>query len=286
MKELNYGPDPEAVRRVYDRTGPDYGEASEAAREIFRRLIGRLDYFSIKPSAVLDLGCGTADSLRILKRRYRGSFLTGLDISMGMLRQSKTRLSVLKKTALVQADAHQLPYGDKSFDLIVSNLLLLFCPQPESVFREINRVLKPGGALLFTTLGPDSMKSLLDCMHRIDPASQRLAFVDMHDIGDVMMRAGLAQPVLDIEYLRLTYPTVPDMLTELRACGGANSAIGRRHGLMAPAKAREIRRALESESIDELNLEIIHGHAWKGRQNHEVPTLPERYIPIKIDSSV
>lgn len=285
MSKYPFLPETLAVRRCNDRVASSYAESSVVAREIFRRLEARLDYLALKPKVVVDLGCGNAESLVVLKKRYPKAMLLGVDLSLSMLLHAKRGRIFSRKPVLLQADAHSLPLADDSVDVLLASMLLPQCENSEAVFLEINRVLKPGGAVLFTSLGPDSMKSMLDIMKTVDPNNERQLFTDMHDLGDMMAVAGLAQPVLDIEYLEITYPSVDAMLNELRACGGGNAVEARRRGLMSPKKAREIVDALVEANVMGFSLELVSGHAWKGALSKSCgnPTIPKagRFIPIK-----
>ncbi len=285
MSNYPFLPETLAVRRCNDRAAAGYSASSVVAREIFRRLECRLDYLSVNPEVVVDLGCGNAESLAVLKKRYPKSLLLGVDLSLNMLQQQKSGRLFSRKPVLLQADAQCLPLADNSVDVLLASLLLPQCADTEAVFLEINRVLKPGGAVLFASLGPDSMKSMLDVMNLVDSNNERQLFSDMHDLGDMMAEAGLAQPVLDIEYLDITYSSVDVMLAELRACGAVNTVIGRRRGLMSPIKAREISGALSESGVVGLSLELVSGHAWKGAlpKSYGIPTGPivGKHIPIR-----
>lgn len=285
MSKYPFLPETLAVRRCNDRIAASYADSSVVAREIFRRLETRLDYLSVKPEVVVDLGCGTAESLSILKRRYRKAMLVGVDLSMNMLLNRKRGGLFSKKHPLLQADAQCLPLKDNSVDILLASMLLPQCGDSEAVFLEINRVLKPGGAVLFASLGPDSMKSMMDVMNLVDHHNERQLFTDMHDLGDMMAAAGLAQPVLDIEYLDVSYRSVDAMLSELRACGAVNTVTARRRGLMSPQKAQEIKNALIESQVMGLSLELVSGHAWKGLMPKLSDTssmlMGEKYIPIK-----
>ncbi|MCB1756922.1 MAG: methyltransferase domain-containing protein [Gammaproteobacteria bacterium] len=287
MTEQPWHADVRAVRRASDKAAAHYTQTAAITGEIFRRLETRLDYLAIEPKVVLDLGCGTGSALPVLQKRYKKALLTGLDISLPMLRQAAPTRLFSRKQALVQADAQQLPFADESVGLIVSNLAFFLCPQTGRLFSEISRVLASGGALLFTTLGPDTLRTFLDVIEQADPVGARLRFADMHDLGDMMAAAGLAQPVLDIEYLTVTYSSVESMLGDLRAGGAVNVARGRRRGLMSGQKAAQIRRAIEQSGVRDFTFEIVQGHAWKsdrsGAPAGRSSVLPERYIPIRVD---
>ena len=284
MTEIGWLPDTAMVRRVYDRVAPDYGGASVVAREVTRRLDARLELLAIQPQHVLDLGSGVGDYLPQLYKRYPKATVTGLDLSLNMLQLAGKRRSFFRKARLVQADVQALPFADESADIVTAGLVLFLVKDPTVVFQEINRVLKPSGAILFSTLGPDSLISVMSVLNELVPQNPYIAFPDMHDVGDAMLGAGLAQPVLDTEYLNVDFPDADAMLQELRSCGGINVAMGRRRGLMGAAVPQLLRQALQQEGGCRVKLEIIQGHAWKGgavgADKVVGSKLPERVIPL------
>lgn len=285
MTGRGWQPDTCAVRRVFDRVAPQYSEASFVAREIATRLGARLDLLAIEPAEVVDMGAGTGDFLRTLYKRYPAAAVTGVDLSLPMLRQADGRRSLFRRARLVQADARSLPFADESLDLVTAGLLLFLLPDMSAFFREINRVLKPSGTILFSTLGPDSLRSVFDALQTLMPDNTYLAFPDMHDVGDAMLAAGLAQPVLDTEFLNVDFSSSDMLLDELAACGGINVAAGRRRGLVGAGVSRALRHSLAGEAGARAVLEIIQGHAWKGgaaglRGVANSP-LPDRVIPLK-----
>ena len=187
------------------------------------------------------------------------------------------------------ADPHHLPIADASVDLVVSNLLMPFCHSPHQVFREVGRVLAPGGAFMFTSAGVDTLKEYQRWWAGIDSHLHAFGLLDMHDLGDSMLAAGFAAPVLDRQNMRVEYPDVEALQAELRKLGAGNLATGRRPGLMAPS----VRNSLKNLSKDgdassrlSLSLELVHGHAWKGeipRQGAGGVTADGEYT-VSIDS--
>ncbi len=140
-----------------------------------------------------------------------------------MLVEADRQQSWLRKFHRIAADAHRLPIKDGSAQLVFSNLMLEWSHDPDAVFQEIRRVLQPGGLLTFATLGPDTLRELRDGWRKIDAHPHVHRFIDMHDLGDALMRAGLAEPVMDTERLTVTYPHLDALLQELTAMGSSNS---------------------------------------------------------------
>ncbi|MGH8258262.1 MAG: methyltransferase domain-containing protein, partial [Steroidobacteraceae bacterium] len=146
-----------------------------------------------------------------------------------------------------------------------SNLLLQWCDGLDAALAEIRRVLKPGGFLTFSTLGPDTLGELREAWAAADASSHVNGFIDMHDIGDALARAGFAEPVLDVERLTLSYPDVGALTRDLKAIGAHNVTSARRRGLTGRVKWRAMTDAYEAFRRDgrlPATYEVIYGAAW------------------------
>ncbi|MDY6946590.1 MAG: malonyl-ACP O-methyltransferase BioC [Pseudomonadota bacterium] len=259
--------DPARVRRSFDRAARDYDAAAIVPAEIRNRLLERLDLVKLQPQVVLDLGSGTGHSSKALKQRYRSAEIVALDLSPAMLVQAERQQGWLRRFHRVAADAHRLPIRDGAAQLVFSNLMLEWCHDPDAAFQEVRRVLQPGGLLTFATLGPDTLRELRDGWRKIDPYPHVHRFIDMHDLGDALVRAGLAEPVMDTERLTVTYSSLDALLKELRACGSSNLADGRRRGLTPKGHLHSLRqlvRPATEQGALPVSVEVVYGHAWAG----------------------
>jgi malonyl-CoA O-methyltransferase len=257
--------DPRAVRRSFDRASRTYDTAAAVQGEIRTRMLERLDIVRLQPTAVLDLGAGTGHASRELKRRYPSAQVIALDSSLAMLRASAPQQRFLRRFAPVCGDAHRLPVRSQSFDLVLSNLLLEWCHEPDAVFGEVARVLRPKGLFTFTTVGPDTLKEVRELWRGVDPFTHVHRFIDMHDFGDALLRAGFAEPVMDTERLTVTYRDLSTLLDEIRGSGARNIAQGRPHGLTGRARGALVRSRSEELVRNgplRISVEVIHGHAW------------------------
>ena len=257
--------DPRSVRRSFDRASRTYDAAAAVQGEIRARLLERLDIVRLQPTAVLDLGAGTGHATRELKRRYPAAQVIALDSSLAMLRASASQQRFLRKFSPVCADAHRLPLPSQSFDLVLSNLLLEWCYDPDAVFAEVARVLRPKGLFTFTTLGPDTLKEVRELWRGVDAFTHVHRFIDMHDYGDALLRAGFAEPVMDTERLTVTYRDLPTLLAEIRGSGARNIAQGRPRGFTGRARGAVVRSrsdALGRNELLRISVEVVHGHAW------------------------
>ena len=307
-----------AVRRQFDRRSESPGPADFLFREVERRMIERLDLVRLVPSRVLDVGCGLGDGVRRLRVRWPQADVIGLDLSPRRIdaairldrpaRQSWTqsllqrlggrtrRASGVSPVAGFSAppavpsaplgrylvgDAHRLPFEANSVDLLWSNLAFHWFDDVPAAIAEWYRVIRPDGLLMFSSLGVDTLHELRQC----GLAMQSLP--DLHDIGDALVKAGFAEPVMDAQRLTVTWTDPMTMLAELRGLGG--DARRQRAGGLATPRRREAAleaaaarlRARDSQAPLPVTFEVIFGHAWCGPKKR----LPEGYSPIEFRAS-
>ncbi|MEJ2655241.1 MAG: methyltransferase domain-containing protein, partial [Acidihalobacter sp.] len=181
--------DPAIVRRHFERAATRFDSAAALPREIGERLLGRLDLIRLQPERALDLGAGTGVVAEALLRRYRGAQVYAVDSAACMLALARRRGAWWRRPRVVCADAERLPLAAASVNMVVSNLMLPWCLPPDAALAEIRRVLAPGGVLLFSTLGPDTLVELRRSWARVDALPHVNPFMDMHDVGDALLRA-------------------------------------------------------------------------------------------------
>ncbi|HEY2678524.1 MAG TPA: malonyl-ACP O-methyltransferase BioC [Steroidobacteraceae bacterium] len=252
------------ARRSFDRAAGTYDEAAVLHAQVRETLLDRLKFVALSPRAVLDAGAGTGHASRALKRRYPKALVVALDSSLGMLRIAARQQSWLRPFARACADAEMLPLQDGSVDLILSNLMLHWC-NPDAVFAEFRRVLRAQGLLCFSAFGPDTLRELRDAWAACDSRVHVHQFIDMHDLGDALVRAGFAAPVLDVERFTLSYANVRKVAADLKATGAHNAAQGRTPGLTGPRKFARMQAAYERFRQDgrlPATYEVVFAHAW------------------------
>ena len=253
------------VRRAFDRAAATYDAAAELQRRVRDELLSRLDYVKLEPAAVLDLGAGTGHAALALKRRYPASTVLAVDLAESMLREARRRQTLFRRFQRVCADAAALPLRSASVELVFSSLMLQWCDVPDGVFAECRRVLRPGGLLSFATFGPDTLVELRRAWAAADDGVHVSRFLDMHDVGDALVRAGFAEPVMDVDRVTLTYAEVRDLMRDLKAIGAHNAASGRRRGLTGRSTFARVVDAYERERRDgrlPATYEVVYGHAW------------------------
>ena len=213
--------DKRQVRRAFDRAAPTYDAAAVLQHEVGRRMAERLDYIKHQPAVVLDAGSGTGNALPALRQRYPGAHIVAFDLAFAMLERGKSRdpwwraLPGLRSAmSRVCGDVERLPFATSGIDMIWSNLALQWVNDLPATFRELHRVLKPGGLLMFSTFGPDTLKELREA-YAGSGHTHVNRFIDMHDIGDMLTSAQYADPVIDMEPFTLTYATVRELMRDL-----------------------------------------------------------------------
>ena len=259
--------DQSALRRACDRAAPEYDRHAVLYRQICERLMARLDYIRCDPQTVLDVGAGTGQAAQVLLARYRTSKVIAADISRGMLRTIDRPKRWRRKPECVQCDAQALPIRDASIDLLVSASTFQWCCNYPQLFAEIKRVLSPSGVLLFATFGPDTLSELRYAWTQVDDAVHVHEFTDMHVLGDAMLNAGLVDPVVDSERLRLTYTHPRAVMHDLKAAGSVNASQRRPRGLRGRSTLQRLLRAYprEADGACVATYEVVYGHAWGGR---------------------
>ncbi len=266
-----YQLDKRQARLAFERAADTYDDVSALQQEVGQRLIERLDLIRMQPRCILDLGAGTGVFSKVLLRRYHKAHVVALDLAQAMLRHARRRGSWLHKPACVCADGEQLPFADDSFDFIFSNLMLQWCMDPEPVFTELRRVLAPGGLLLFTTFGPDTLMELRASWEAVDGHTHVNRFTDMHDIGDALMHARWAEPVMDSERITVTYKELHTLMQDLKHLGAHNVTAGRPRGLTGRQRLRQVSEAYErfrKNGVLPASYEVVYGHAWSPVNKH------------------
>jgi malonyl-CoA O-methyltransferase len=257
-----------AVRRRFARAAATYADASRVEAEVGARMLERLEYIKLAPRRVLDAGCGPARETRALADRYPHASVVLLDSALPMLGVARRpggflgRLFPGRARPAICGELEGMPIATASIGLAWSNMALHWATDPLAAIRELHRVLEPEGLLLFSTLGPDTLKELRAVVGtaRVHP------FADMHDVGDALVRAGFADPVMDAERLTLSYPDASEFLADLRASGQTCALAARTRGLAGRRFLADLRAALDGARRAgklEVTFEVVYGHAWK-----------------------
>ena len=257
--------DPGQVRRHFGRAATSYEKHDALQREVQAALLERLDFYLEAPLRVVDVGAGTGRGTTLLKQKYPKAEVIALDLALPMLRAAKQHNSWLKPFMRVCAEATHLPLADHSVDVLYSNLCFQWVDDLPALFGECMRVLKPGGFLAFSSFGPDTLKELRAAWAEADQQPHVGRFLDMHDVGDAMLNAGLRDPVLDVFRYTLTYSEPRKLLEELQGLGATNADRARARGLTGKGRYRRMLAAYEAMRVDgriPASWEVVSAHAW------------------------
>lgn len=270
------------ARRTFGKAADGYDAAAVLQHEIGQRMLDRLDYVKLQPKRILDIGCGTGVAADKLLRRYPGSEVLALDFALPMLAHARRRGRWLRRPRCVCGDLDALPLASQSVDLVFSSSALQWSADPAHAIAEMHRVLRPDGLLMFSSFGPDTLFELRAAWGEVDGHAHVHGFVDMHDYGDMLLAAGMADPVMDAERIRLTYADTRSLMRDLKAIGANNAASDRPRGLTGRAQLTAFARAYEGFRDADGRLpatyEVVYGHAWaveQRRQGNEVLISPE-----------
>jgi len=252
------------VRRRFDRAAGGFDDADFVHSVTRDGLFVRLEPVVINANVVVDLGCATGKATTKLAKRFRGAKIIAVDLSRQMLEQCRAKQGWFSKTSVIQASASALPLDDQSVDVVFANLLLPWVSDVGDVAAEIARVLREDGLFVFATLGPDSLLELRDAWADDGGNAHVNRFLDMHDVGDALVRSGLRDPVLDVDRLGVSYNSAQHLFRDLTATGARNSLHERNSTLVGKQRFAAMRERLEAASGGgvKLNLELVYGHCW------------------------
>jgi len=269
------------IAESFSRAASSYDAVAVLQREVGSRLLKRLDLIRLSSAkTILDIGCGTGVITRELEKLFPKATILAADLAHGMLVHAKHKKKWLSKQQFICSDIEQLPLPDNSIDFIYSNMMLHWCNNLDQAFAELNRILKPDGLFLFSTLGPDTLQELRYSWSQVDDKPHVNIFIDMHDIGDGLMRAKFKDPVMDVENFTLTYADVLPLMHDLKSLGAHNVIENRHTGLTGKQTLKKLIQTYETlrnpAGLLPATYEVVYGHAW----GNEIQQENEVKIPL------
>jgi malonyl-CoA O-methyltransferase len=266
--------DKRRVRAAFEQAAAGYDKAAVLQREVCDRMLSRLDYIKYTPDVIIDAGSGTGHGTRQLLSHYPVAKVVAVDIALSMHLQARPPSSWFKqvlgargnRSLYVAGDVERMPLKDAAAGLVWSNLTLQWCNDLKQAIAEAHRILQVNGLFMFSTFGPDTLKELRHAFQGVDEFTHVNRFTDMHDIGDMLVHSGFATPVMDMEYITVTYDDVMSLMRDLKAIGAQNATEGRRRSLTGKTAWRNVISRYESLSKDgklPATFEVVYGHAWK-----------------------
>ncbi len=253
------------VRQRFDRAADHFDEFDFVHAVTRAGLLARLEPMVVTANTIVDLGCATGTAYKALAKRFRGAQVIGVDQSPRMLQQAAKKKPWLAKYSFVEASADSMPLADQSVDIVFCNQLLPWVDDAPLVFDEVNRILRKDGLFIFASLGPDSFSELRRAWQASDHGEHVSQFSDMHDLGDAAVRAGLSDPVLDVDRLTVTYADTAALFRDLTGCAARNCRAERAVFLTGKDRFAAMSEALQppgSQATIALELELVYGHCW------------------------
>ncbi len=254
------------VAHAFDEASGQYDASARVQATVRAELLDRLLDLRLEPRTILDLGAGTGVGTRELKRRFPKALVVAVDLAPGMLRVAARRSSWWRPFRRVVGDAYRLPFRNESFDLVFSSLMFQWCDNLRDSFVEVRRVLAPTGRLLMSTFGPDTLTELRQSWAAAgDGANHVSRFLDLHDVGDALVSAGLVEPVLDVDRIELQYDTALDLMRDLKTIGARNATVGRSRGLTSRRRLAAVVDAYETHRRNgklPATYEVVYASAW------------------------
>ena len=255
-----------ALRRLARAPEPPWLHA-----EVARRMAEKLEVILHRPDVVVDWWSGLGAGAELLARAYPKA--QRVLVEPDAVWAARTRAGLQRPwwsaerwaaapASVVTADA-TMPSG---VGLVWANMMLHALVDPTALIEQWQRLLRADGFVMFSCLGPGTLRELRALYERLGWPAPTPAFVDMHDFGDMLVHAGFADPVMDQETLTLRWSGPRALLAELRSLGG-NAAPDRFQGLRTPRWRAHLERELTSLSDPDgtiaMSFEVAYGHAFK-----------------------
>lgn len=281
--------DKSAIKRAFGRAAAHYTQHARLQAEVAQRLLERLDGLKFEPKTIVDLGCGPGVQAKALSQRFGGARVVAMDSSLPMLdRAGAERGWLRKRFERVAADANALPLAESSVDLLYSNLMLQWCDDLPAILNGFRRILKPGGLVLFSTFGPDTLGELREAWRQVDDHRHISPFADVQTLGDAMMRAGFGEPVLDTDWITTTYTKPRALLDELKAIGATYAGSDRQRGLTPPGRIKSLLGAYESSRMDSglypATWEVVYASAWGPEEGAPIRNIHGEEASVSVSS--
>jgi malonyl-CoA O-methyltransferase len=294
--------DARQVQRAFSRAAAGYDEAAALQREVEARLLESLDFWPAKhgeersPACAVDLGSGPGRGAAAMRGRWPKARVLAIDLALPMLREARRRERwnpLRKGIDRLCADARALPLADGSVDVLFSNLCLQWIEDLPAVFAGFRRVMRPGGLLMVSTFGPDTLHELRAAFAAGDDAPHVSPFASIAQFGDALMHAGFRDPVLDRDATVSRHEDLAALVRELRTLGATNALRARRHTLTGKARFARAAQAYAAEFGDAggalpATWETITAMAWAPEHgapirhgDAEIASFPAARIPIR-----
>ncbi len=284
-------PQPAALARQTARLAR-LPQAAWLNEEVARRLSDKLEAIRLTPTDWVDWGAFLGTGADLVGQRYPQARRWVLEPTDALAERSRQAWAAQrarpwwsawkKSTPPVVRQGQPWPGGwpADGAGLLWANMSLHAQTDLEGTLKAWHAALAVDGFLMCSGLGPDTARELCGLYQQLGWPLPTIQFIDMHDLGDALVKAGFSDPVMDMERLTLTWSDAPAMLAELRTWGG-NVAWGRFAGLRTPRWRNRLLRVLEEhlrgpDGRLRLTVELVYGHAIK----------PQPKIPLSSETKV
>lgn len=238
----------QAIANAFGRAAQDYDKSAEFQRQVGRQLLSLMPTLSsVTPMLkVIDLGCGTGYFSAMLHQQ--GFDVTAADLSAEMLLQAQQRCR--SDCQYLQTDAENIVVTDNSYDVAFSNLALQWCDDLSVPLRELQRVVKPDGVILFTTLVEGSLNELKQAWAQVDEKQHVNTFKSQDVITTEIIQSGLMIEVLECQPITVYYPTAMKLMKDLKGIGATHLQQQRQSGLLGRQTFIELEHAYDEFRLD------------------------------------
>lgn len=283
--------DKKRAQASFNKASSSYEDSAILQKHVLGEMFTRLKLLKINPESILDLGCGLGNAGPNLKETYKPRDLIYLDFAYNMLKKAEQKntdhfikvFTNKTKQQFICADMEAIPLEKNSIDMIWSSLSLQWCNDLDKVFTQIAETLKHNGLFVFSTFGPSTLHELRTSLASFSQYSHVNQFIDMHDIGDALVRCGLSDPVLDVDRYTLTYKEFKGIMYDLKNIGARNALQGRAKGMTGKGFLYQLEKLYEIYRSDgklPASYEVVYGHAWKVKKSLD-ESLVVKFYPKK-----
>lgn len=217
----------QGIRRNFARRAGSYDRHAGVQRLMAQGLLALLEDTLPRAGRLLEIGCGTGHFTQLLKQSCNGASLVALDLDAALVAAARQRLGAATRVTWLVADGETLSRG--SFDAILANATFQWLTRPGASLAAYFQLLHPGGALAFSTLGPETFRELaasLELATASQPGSRpsiaAQGFLNQENWSALLEGAGFSRMKLHRELVTTTYPSVPAFLKSLQATGATN----------------------------------------------------------------
>lgn len=236
------------IKQSFAAASVTYDNAAALQRTVGKALLGTIDAESLTTGTLLDLGCGTGFLTSELLAHTQS--IIALDIALPMLRVMRGKLLGKSNVSYLCADAEQLPLTEQIVDVVFSNLALQWCVNIGAVFTDIKRILKPGGRLVFSIFGPQTLQELKAAWAEVDDYNHVNEFYSEQQLTRFLQLAGYTRIKVETKLYTLSYDSVLTLMKELKHIGAHNVIAGRNKNITTRTIMRRMIAAYEEQACD------------------------------------